>query len=247
VTIGCRFCESILLVDVVTYSGERDLLQARLDILQPDICLVVESDAFFTGGSKRLTFQDNPVEGVQFVPHVSPRFPNAWDNEFAQRRAGHNAVKLLEVPGDAVVGFFDVDEFPDPVVVRELSAVTAWRMAKYQMSLHWYQQDELTGVSGRWSDLVNQDIAAVRQQRVLLPSVDRGWHFSSFLTVEGLREKWAGFSHTELVRANMDDWVQHCWTNGLAVENGTPMFEVDDPEVPGRMWDGPEYWARRRP
>jgi hypothetical protein len=103
-----------MLVDVVNYAGERDLLLARLDILQPDVCVVVESDHTFTGKPRRFSFLDDAVEGVAYVQHVSPRFPNPWANEFAQRNEGMNAAQMLNLDGDDVVGFFDVDEFPDP-------------------------------------------------------------------------------------------------------------------------------------
>ena len=236
-----------MLVDVVTYSGERDLLLARLDILQPDVCVVVEGNHTFTGRPKRWTFPLNPVEGVTFVPHDSPRLPNAWDNEFAQRRAGMHAAKQLDLPDDAIVGFFDVDEFPDPDVIRENREITAWRMAKYQMSLWWYQQYELTGVSGSWGLLKGEDIPTLRQRRASLPQVTAGWHYSSFLSRGDTLTKWLGFSHTELVRPNMAEWVEHCWFTGLAIESGAELVEEDEkPDHPARMWEGPEFWQRKR-
>lgn len=236
-----------MLVDVVTYSGERDLLLARLDILQPDVCVVVESDHTFTGKPKALTFQDDPVEGVAYVQHRSPRLPNAWDNEFAQRREGMNAAQMLNLDDDDIVGFFDVDEFPHAGVVREKREVTAWRMAKYQMSLWWFQQWELTGVSGCWGVLKGEDVATLRKRRASLPQVTAGWHYSSFLSKEDTLKKWLGFSHTELIRPNMDEWVEHCWLTGRAIESGADLFEHDNADVhPARMWEGPDFWQRKR-
>jgi hypothetical protein len=236
-----------LLVDVVTYSGERDLLLARLDILQPDVCVVVESDHTFTGRPKALTFHDDPVEGVAYVEHRSPRLSNPWENEFAQRREGMKAAQMLNLDGNDIVGFFDVDEFPNPKLIRERVDVTAWRMAKYQMSLWWYQQRELTGVSGRWGDVKDEDIATLRQRRASLPSVDAGWHYSSFLSKEDTLTKWLNFSHTELVRPNMAEWVETCWLTGRAIESGEQLFEHDNRDVhPERMWEGPDFWQRKR-
>lgn len=235
-----------MLVDVVTYSGERDLLLARLDVLQPDVCIVVEGDHTFTGRPKALTFHDNPVDGVAYVEHRSPRLPNAWENEFAQRREGMKAAQMLNLDGDDIVGFFDVDEFPHPGAIRETREVTAWNMAKYQMSLHWFQQYELTGVSGEWSRLQGEDIVTLRQRRASLHKVTAGWHFSSFLTREDTLAKWLNFSHTELVRPNMAEWVEHCWMTGLAVESGVPLTEDLEPWIPDRMFEGPEFWKRTR-
>jgi len=230
----------------VTYSGERDVLLARLDILQPDVCVVVEGNATFTGQPKRFTFQDWPVDGVTFVPHFSAGFGNAWENEFAQRDAGMIAVRELEVAHDAVVGFFDVDEIPDPDVVRSAEDLTAWNMAKYSMSVHWFQHWELTGVSGLWRNWQGERVSVTRRNRVLLPSVDAGWHLSNFMSEQDLLAKWVGFSHTELRRPNMAEWIAHCLGRGLAIENGQALEEIENPELPEPLFDGPDFWYRKR-
>lgn len=235
-----------MLVDVVTYSGERDLLLARLDILQPDVCVVVEGNATFTGKPKRFTFQDNPVEGVTFVPHFSPAHGDPWLNEYAQRDAGHYAVSKLEVPGDAVVGFFDVDEIPDPEQIRNLHALTVFKMAKYQASVYWFEFDELTGVAGPWHAWKDRSVSEVRRNRALLPVSHSGWHFSSMMSKIDLLAKWSGFSHTEFWRPDMEGWVRHCLDNGLAIQNGHALQQVDDPQIPQAMFDGPDYWYRRK-
>jgi hypothetical protein len=240
-----------LLVDVVTYSGERDLLLARLDILQPDVCVVVESDHTFTGEWRGFTFQRNPIEGVRFVPHFSGRLPDPWQNEYALRRAGHHAVKKLEVPDDATVGFFDVDEIPDPTLIRSSNRLSVWKMAKYQMSLRWFQRHEETGISAPWRDVKNADIAQVRRERERLPRIDGGLHLSSFGTVDDLMRKWLGFAHTEFVRPDMKEWVAHCWDNGVAIESGSMLDELAELSVslPNYFLDGkaPDYWYRTRP
>lgn len=235
-----------MLVDVVTYSGERDLLLARVDILQPDVCLVVESNMTFTGKPKRFTFQDNPIADVTFVPHFSPEHGDPWLNEYAQRNAGHHAASQLGLPDDAIVGFFDVDEIPDPDAIRSLSALTAFEMAKYQASVYWFEWYELTGVAGPWRDWLGKEVATVRRNRALLPVSKSGWHFSSFLTTSQLVDKWLGFSHTEFQRPNMREWIERCLANGLAIQSGTPLVQDDAPALPEAMFDGPDYWYRKR-
>jgi hypothetical protein len=64
---------------------------------------------------------------------------------------------------------------------------------------------------------------------------------------EKLKAKWSGFSHQELVRPNMDDWVSECWHQGKAVENGIPMLEQEDfSDIPEAVLEGPAYWLRGR-
>jgi hypothetical protein len=244
-SIGCRSSEGILLVDVVMFAGERDLLEARLDIVQADVTVVFEGDRAFTGEPReRVGVGSLPVE---YVPVVTGQDGNPWQNEFGQRRAGFAALTGLGLPDDAVIGLFDVDEIPDPVKIRVPHPVSVWRMDKFQMSARWFQQRELTGVSGLWRDLRGEDVAHVRVSRGGLPVIEGGWHLSSFLSEADLLAKWVGFSHQELMRPDMGLWVSECWRNGWAVENGAELEERTGFEgVPERVLRGPAFWLRGR-
>lgn len=234
-----------MLVDVVMFSGENDLLAARLDILKPDVCVVVESDRYFQGQPKRLLY-DLDAKNVTYLVHMGGQSPDPWQNEYAMRRAGLELLDNLDIPGDAVVGLFDVDEIPDPQVIRETGELTAWNMAKHQMSVYWYQRHEVTGLSALYSQVAGRDAATLRLNRYQVPVITGGWHFSSMLDVDGLLAKWEGFSHTEFRRPNMREWVEHCVAHGLALESGDVLEEQDQPVVPERMFAGPECWLRKR-
>ena len=239
----------VLLVDVVMFAGERDMLQARMETLGADITVVVEGDKTFTGIPRAHGKPDLPralSDRIVYVPVVMETSANPWDNEFAQRRAGFDLLDSLGVPDDAVVGLFDVDEIPDPVKIRETVAVSVWCMAKYQMSAQWFQQFELTGVSGLFADLRGRDVATVRQSRGGLPVVEYGWHLSSFMSLDDLLAKWAGFSHQELVRLDMPEWVAQCWREGRAVESGAWLTECGPTDIPQAFLDGPKFWSRGR-
>jgi len=124
-------------------------------------------------------------------------------------------------------------------------------MKKHQGSAYWFQQVELTGLSGPWSKIKDSDMAQVRRSRDRLPKVDGGYHLSSFGEMHETVAKWEGFSHFELRRPDMEQWVAHCWTNGIAIENGKNLTQLD--ELPEDMPDyflgklGPKHWYRRRP
>lgn len=235
-----------MLVDVVLYGGERELLEARRDIIEPDLTVVLEGDLTFTGQPRRV----KPLGGYPDVLHVvvsSSRDSDPWKNEYAQRRYASTILNGLDIPEDAIVGFFDVDEIPDPDILRKLDDVTAWRMAKYQMSLRWFQRREMTGFAAPWGLVRNDDLAETRMKRYSMPSVDGGYHLSSFLPVDRLIDKWEGFSHTEFQRPDLREWIASCWVNGVAIETGELLEERPLDGLPDRLLAGPDYWLRGRP
>lgn len=242
-----------MLVDVVLYGGERELLLARLDYLQADVTVVIEGDKQFQGQHKGWTFVEQDVwadvkgRDVVYLPIESTRFSDPWANEYHQRNQGMTALRELDLSEGDIVCLFDVDEFPDANLVREPHKLWAWNMAKYQMSFRWFQQVELTGLSGRWGELKSADLADLRRSRGLWPRIDGGFHFSSFLDLDATKRKWEGFSHYELKRPNMDEWVEHCWVEGRAIENGQWLEERDDVPLGVMAETGrPGFWGRKR-
>ena len=239
-----------MLVEVLMYGGERDLLEARMKTLDADLTVVVEGMETFTGQPKSYGRPELPKELDSKMEYLSLDIAtnsNPWVNEFAQRRAGFTWLYDQDLPDDTIISLFDVDEIPDPVKIREPHSISAWNMAKYQLSARWYQQHELTGLSGLLGDLNGQDVADLRARRNTLPIIQGGWHLSSFMDEDRLKAKWAGFSHQELVRNNMGDWVSECWREGKAVENGVPMLEQDGfGDIPEAVLEGPSYWLRGR-
>jgi len=241
-----------MLVDVVLYGGESDLLKLRLDYLQAEHTIVLEGDRHFTGEYKGWSFPDiqNQFPTVTFCPVESARFGDPWQNEFHQRNQAAQCLDALRLPDDAIVGLFDCDEIPDTDLIRQTVDVSAWSMAKHQGSAYWFQHHELTGLSGSWRNLRGGDFAQMRLRRNNVPTVSGGYHLSSFGSLPDTLTKWMTFSHQELRRPNMDDWVTRCWTHGIAIESGVQLMELND--LPADMPDyllkgnGPTHWYRRR-
>jgi hypothetical protein len=233
-----------LLVDFVSYSGEAEMLQARLQHMEADLTVVYESTRSFTGIDKPVS----DLSGLEDVLHYvveGGTDPNPWANEYAFRREAFAYLLSLGLPDDALVAVCDVDEFLDLELIRpELSV---WNITKYQMSARWFQQVEWASLSGALGHFKDKDLVDLIRSRENLPAIRGGWHFSSFLSLEDLQTKWRNFSHQELVRENMDQWVEKCWLEGLAVENGNPMTQLADlPDLPAAVLDGPAFWFRGR-
>ena len=238
-----------MLVDFVAFSGEVEMLQAHLKHMNADLTIIYEADKSFTGLPKPLTDVNSFInDKVLYLPIKGGTDPNPWVNEYAQRTEAFEYLLSLDIPGDAVATLCDVDEFMNVDVVQNYSDVTVWNMRKYQMSAKWFQKVEMSSMSGSLNSLFGRSFPEIIRSRSVLPNVNGGWHFSSFLTLDDLQKKWRNFSHQELVRENMDGWVSDCWVNGWAVEDGVPMNEVDDlSDIPAAVLDGPEFWFRGRP
>lgn len=232
-----------MVIDVVLYSGERELLDARVDILKADRTIVVEGDKSFTGKPKKIETLPKNLDHLKLEVGQDP---DPWVNEKKLRQDSFDYLKTLDLPDDTIVGFFDVDEIPDPELLRGTTILSAWKMSKYQMSLFWYQHKELTGLSGSWANIKNEDIPSLRWKREFLPCVEGGYHLSSFMTLELLIEKWQHISHQELVRPNMEEWLRHCWYNGIAVENENPLTEQEPEGIPKRLLELPSVFMRKR-
>ena len=237
-----------MLVDVVLYAGERHLLDTRIKYLQPDITLVIQGTHSFTNQKKPIFALPKDVIGVTIESH---QYENPWDNEKALRHEGSQKLNDLGLPDDAIVGFFDVDEIPDAALIRETPHLVAWDMPKYQMSLSWFQplgdREGLSGVSGQWREVKNKNAQTLRSNRGLHSTVKSGWHLSSFMTLEELKTKWRNFSHQELVKDDMDAWIENCWINGIAVENGKLLVEQPYTDLPKEFLGLPDFLKRTRP
>ena len=220
------------------------MLQARLDHMDADLTVVYESTRSFTGLEKPVS----DLSGLENVLHYVVEGgvdPDPWANEYAYRRDAFAYLLGLDLPDDAIVAVCDVDEFLNLDLLRpELSV---WSMTKYQMSARWFQQVEWASLSGALGHFRGKDVIDLIRTREHLPVIVGGWHLSSFLTLEDLQAKWRNFSHQELVRPNMDEWVESCWLEGKAVENGIPMTQLADVgDIPGAVLDGPAFWFRGR-
>jgi hypothetical protein len=244
-----------MLVDLVLYGGEADLFKARLGYVDADVTIVVEGDHTFTNKPKGFLFENVDDLGwhedrIIFHGVKSPGFSDPWANEAHQRNAARQVLESLDLGGDAIVGMFDADEFPDPEYIRAHSEPLGWNMAKYQMSLYWFQRKELNGVSAPWWWLSGKDLDEFRRGRDSYRMADAGLHFSSFGSKDEVLRKWTGFSHTEFLRPDMPEWVSHCWDNGVTIEGGITLEESEqlDLGLPDYMLElkGPAHWYRRR-
>jgi hypothetical protein len=237
-------------VEGLTFGGELDLLEGRLNTVDSDLWVIVEADKTFTGTPKPYTLAENwerfaPFhDRIKYVQVVMPDL-DPWGCDFWQRDQVGAVLETLNLAEDDLVGLFDVDEWPD----RWVENLCAWNMPKYHMGLRWFHKMELTGVMGRWEHFRGQSVNSMRWSRNTLPIVEGGWHFTSMGDLEYLISKVRGFAHTELVSDHLDEQLAHCWTHGhdLADDWFTQLDDLST--LPKWAQDGkfPKDWYRLRP
>jgi hypothetical protein len=239
-----------LKVEGLTFGGELDILEGRLNTIDADLWVIVEADKTFTGTPKPYSLEESWQRFAKFhdrIKYVKVIMPSGdpWSCDFWQRDQVGVALESLALSEDDYVGLFDVDEWPD-CWAEELSA---WSMPKYHMALHWFHKMELTGVAGRWRDMRGQSVNSLRWSRNTLPVITGGWHFTSMGDLEYLIRKVRGFAHTELVTAGVDEQLAHCWTYGHDLA-GDWFTEITDLSVmPSWVQERkfPADWYRLRP
>jgi hypothetical protein len=241
-----------MIVDAVTFGGELDLMRARLEVLPADQFVIVESNKHYAGQPKPYVFEQNLDAFTKWLPKIhyekieSLGSPNAWHNDYHQRRTVGSVLNNLGLADTDTVCLFDADEFWD--IEKLEPTVHAWRMPKYHMSLRWYHFDEVTGLTGEWQHFRDRDVDAMRWARDSYPKIAGGFHLTSMGNLDYLIRKVKGFAHQEYNKEGLENALAHCWAYGHNLE-GASFTELPDlSHLPD--WFAlellPTDWYRRR-
>ena len=129
-----------MVIDVITFNGEFDLLEIRLNILSDyvDEFIIVEATTTFSGKDKPLYYEKEkarykkweskikyhivrPEDEEKYVAmaNVSPNTRGAshWKKEFCQKECIKDA--LVHLKDDDLVIISDVDEIWEPCIITE--------------------------------------------------------------------------------------------------------------------------------
>lgn len=246
-----------MVINGVTFGGEVDMLEGRINEILPhvDYMVIVESNRTYTDKPKRYEFLEHydrfePYEDkLIYHPIEGKGSSDAWLNDYHQRRQVGKAIANLNPSDDAIVFLSDTDEWYDPSLIEQVGEfIYAVKLKKLHMSLHWFHKDEVCGIASRWINLKGKDVDSLRWQRGSMPLLEGGWHLTSMGDYKYLVNKIRSFAHQELNRFGVEAALQHCWTNGhdLAGERFTEI-DIDD-TFPAWIRDrkAPEHWYRRR-
>ena len=116
-----------MVIDCVPFFNELDILKLRLHILDPlvDRFVIEEATHTFSGMPKELCFEKNKQMFAEFLPKItylivdnSPEELSTHERDKFQKNALAEA--LTEVSNEDVLILSDVDEIPNPKVLKEI-------------------------------------------------------------------------------------------------------------------------------
>jgi beta-1,4-mannosyl-glycoprotein beta-1,4-N-acetylglucosaminyltransferase len=250
-----------MIYDVITYNGEKDILDLRLNILSPyvDRFIIVEAKTTFSGNKKPLYFsaqehhfrkfwnkityyivKENYTESEVALAESSPNTRGAhhWKNEFLQKESIKKAILERRIQDDDIVYIGDVDEIwtpYDPIWPAKL------KLLVYAYYLDNQSSEEFWGpVVAYWGDIKDKCLNHVRTDISLRTNEAWGWHFTS---MGGIREVSRKISDSYTAESYNTPQVQKMLTEN--VQNGTDYlgrpfkFKISE-----EMW--PEYLKENR-
>jgi beta-1,4-mannosyl-glycoprotein beta-1,4-N-acetylglucosaminyltransferase len=226
-----------MIYDCFTFFNELDLLEIRLNVLNDvvDRFVLVEATKAHSGKDKPLYFNDNNKRFESFLPKIIhvivddyPPFETPWTYENHQRNCIIRG--LDEATQSDVILISDLDEIPNPAVVKQAEAirgikvleqkayyyylnflchtVPVWRCGTKMLTFGDFQTFEehyRVPFNEYLLPAVNQGVTATKI-RCLWSGVhlikNAGWHFSYLGGIDAIVTKLKAFAHQEFNKGN---------------------------------------------
>lgn len=185
-----------MIIDAFPFFNELDVLEVRLETLDPivDMFVLVEANKTQTLKSKPLFYGDNAGRYKKFwkkihrvvVDDCPESNDHLWKMENFQRNCIKRGLNGLSLDPTDVVMISDVDEIPKPELVAQAAAMDGANLLAFDMSFHAYYANLVSPKKG-WIGTVMtkmetlnviepQDIRNMKDQA---PRIDNaGWHLS---------------------------------------------------------------------
>jgi len=207
-------------VDCVLFNGETKMLLFRLTELNDlvDHFIIAEAEYTFTGQRKATVFDQEQALFARFKPKVTylrnanPPKTDAWENETDQRNFLANGVRPLGLGSDDILMLSDVDEIPDPAMLKDFKENGCFGIYVFYQNFYYYNTrcrskakwcGTLAGNYATW-DHHGLDFETLRRNRWRTARIGRdhdyrsgGWHFSFFGDTGAIIRKIQSFAHQE--------------------------------------------------
>lgn len=210
------------IIDAFIFYNELELLYYRLSILYDivDYFIIVEATLTHAGNPKILYYNENKELFSKFqdkiihiiddklITKMNDRINDPWINENHQRNYIYEGIKQLVLEPNDKIMVSDVDEIPDPHVLKKMKENnTKFEIMHFEQDFYYYN---LTCKHvNKWplSKIVSYDayINRFNKQAQIFRHYDTegaispgGWHLSYFGDSKFIRNKIEQFAHQEL-------------------------------------------------
>lgn len=232
-------------VDAFMFYNELDVLELRLELLNPhvDIFILVESELTHSGHPKQLYFEQNKERFTKWIDKIQhiiirademPKDEDPWVREKFQRECILRGLETIE--NEATVMISDVDEIPDMSRIQRTHPVVSIHMWMFEYSFKYM----FTGEPWFGTVITNCELVKrmgpnyFRTNRWKFPYIPRaGWHLSSFGDAEHVVNKHLTFAHwkdkrtVEMTKENFENFIEH----GIHTDGRTRLV-FRSPDVP---------------
>jgi beta-1,4-mannosyl-glycoprotein beta-1,4-N-acetylglucosaminyltransferase len=209
--------KNVKVLDAILMSSELDLLEIRLNELDPvvDRFFILESNATFTGLPKETSFRNNRNRFEKFSKKISYRYlpgpsehneAGAWDFERQSRLAMNTFLRshITEFPPDTqtLVVMSDLDEIPFAHSIMLLKGCEFGKSIHLQMRNYLYSFEWMLGLNS-WRASVhlwNRESYYRHSKSTEDVLADSGWHCSfCFRDLSEFVLKMRGYSHSDRI------------------------------------------------
>lgn len=211
-----------MIYDVVSYNGEADLLELRLNLLNDfvDQFIIVEAPTTFCSNMKPLYFQihqerfknwkdkikyhivdENYTNDEVLKAQASPLTGGSlrWVWEYLQKESLHKAMTHIQDEDTVYIG--DVDEMWEP---KEANGIEKLKLRVYAYYLNMRSTEEFWGpIRAKYKDIKNECLNDIRNKLEYRTQEYQGWHFTNMGGLEAVRKKVTDQYNTEMFNGEL--------------------------------------------
>jgi beta-1,4-mannosyl-glycoprotein beta-1,4-N-acetylglucosaminyltransferase len=237
------------IIDCFIFYNELDMLLYRLTVLNDviDFFVLVESTRTHTGNPKPLFYNENKHLFDKFndkiihiivddMPIPDIMKDEQWSNENYQRNAIDRGIKCLGLKENDFVIICDVDEIPDPNILKGIKEQThELDFASFKQDFYYYNLNSLFNEIWVHPKLIRYDIylkmnsspqnIRMAQSNYLLEK--GGWHLSYFGDTKFIKNKLENFPHQEF---NTED-IKNEEKMKFKIDNGMDILDRPDARI----------------
>ena len=241
--------------DTFCFFNELDVLEIRLNILDPYVDYFVIAECFetFSGKDKNLYYYENKDRFAKWNHKILHHVNQKYSTLDAFERAGFQKDNIrefikYEAKNDDIVYFGDLDEIWKPKKIKD-DKVYNLKQLNYSYYLNNLSSEEWIGtIVGKWGTIKTNTLNHWRANHDNLLD-NGGWHFSNMGGAEQIRKKLEAYDHQEFNTDSIKGDLERKMENNEDYLGrphdyyGKPFeFKIDDSQLPDYLLENKEKW-----